>query len=282
MKNFLFKFFFSLFLLFLCFKLNNINVEIVKEIIRFDIVLTTVSALFLSFSIFFLFIRYSILNNFLANKNFDKKSFIIYLRSLVLSNLGFAGAGEIYRIFYRKKANLSLHDVTNIIFFERSSAFLSIIFLLFIFSQFNFIYLFLFIFIFYFFFINKTFFYFIISSPYINFFNNRLSTFLLIRNIIVKKLFIKIFIISIIIQLLSMQDGTVLDALLMWKKNVEKELDGIEPCPICYSILHPKSMSLPKLKCPTCNNKFHNQCLFTWFKSSGKSKCVVCQQPMYN
>ena len=85
-----------------------------------------------------------------------------------------------------------------------------------------------------------------------------------------------------IIQLLSMQDGTVLDALLMWKKNVEKELDGIEPCPICYSILHPKSMSLPKLKCPTCNNKFHNQCLFTWFKSSGKSKCVVCQQPMYN
>ena len=203
MKNFLFKFFFSLFLLFLCFKLNNINVEIVKEIIRFDIVLTTVSALFLSFSIFFLFIRYSILNNFLANKNFDKKSFIIYLRSLVLSNLGFAGAGEIYRIFYRKKANLSLHDVTNIIFFERSSAFLSIIFLLFIFSQFNFIYLFLFIFIFYFFFINKTFFYFIISSPYINFFNNRLSTFLLIRNIIVKKLFIKIFIISIIIQLLS-------------------------------------------------------------------------------
>ncbi len=85
-----------------------------------------------------------------------------------------------------------------------------------------------------------------------------------------------------IIQLLSMQDGTVLDALLMWKKNVEKELDGIEPCPICYSILHPKTMSLPKLKCPTCNNKFHNQCLFTWFKSSGKSKCVVCQQPMYN
>jgi len=203
MKNFLFKFFFSLFLLFLCFKLNNINVEIVKEIIRFDIVLATVSVLFLFFSIFLLFIRNSILNNFLVNKNFDKKLFFIYLKSLVLSNLGFSGAGEIYRIVYRKKANLSLNDVANVIFFERSSAFLSIIFLLFIFSQFNFIYLFLFIFIFFFFFINKTFFYFIIRSPYINFFNNRLSEFFLIRNILVKKLFIKIFIISIIIQLLS-------------------------------------------------------------------------------
>ena len=203
MKNFLFKFFFSLFLLFLCFKLNNINYEIVNEIIRFDIVLTTVSILFLSFTIFLLFIRNSILNNFLVNKNFDKAYFFTYLKSLVLSNLGFAGAGEIYRIFYRKKANLSLNDVTNVIFFERATAFLSILFLLFIFSQFNFIYLFIFIFFFYFFLINKKFFFFILKSPYINIFNNRLRMFLLTRNMLVIKLFKQIFIISITIQLLS-------------------------------------------------------------------------------
>ena len=203
MKNFLLKFFFSTFLLFLFFKLNNINIEIVKEIIRFDIVLTTVSLLFLSFSVFLLFIRNSILTNFLVKKNFYKRHFFTYLKSLVLSNLGFAGAGEIYRIFYRKRVNLSLIHVSNVIFMERVSAFLSIFILLFIFSRYNFIYLFLFIFFFYFFFINKNFFFLIFKSPYINIFNNRFSLFLLTRGIIAKKLLIKIFIISLIIQLLS-------------------------------------------------------------------------------
>ena len=65
------------------------------------------------------------------------------------------------------------------------------------------------------------------------------------------------------------------------KSNLEKEFDGVEPCPICYCILHPKTFSLPALTCPTCNNKFHSTCLYTWFKSSGKSKCVICQQPIF-
>ena len=84
-----------------------------------------------------------------------------------------------------------------------------------------------------------------------------------------------------IIQLLSMQDGSVVDAVLMWKCNIEKEFDGVEPCPICYCILHAKSLSLPTLGCPTCRNKFHPNCLFTWFRSSGKSKCVICQQEFF-
>jgi hypothetical protein len=83
------------------------------------------------------------------------------------------------------------------------------------------------------------------------------------------------------IQLLSLQDGSVVDAALMWKCNVEKELEGVEPCPICYCVLHTKTLGLPALACPTCNNKFHNTCLYTWFKSSGKSKCVICQQPFF-
>ena len=84
-----------------------------------------------------------------------------------------------------------------------------------------------------------------------------------------------------IIQLLSMQDGSVVDAVLVLKKNIDKEFEGVEACPICYCILHPKTMALPSLTCPTCANKFHSQCLFTWFKSSGKSKCVLCQQPFF-
>lgn len=65
------------------------------------------------------------------------------------------------------------------------------------------------------------------------------------------------------------------------KRNLEKEFEGVEPCPICYCILHPKTFSLPTLACPTCNNKFHSTCLYTWFKNSGKSKCVICQQPIF-
>jgi hypothetical protein len=85
-----------------------------------------------------------------------------------------------------------------------------------------------------------------------------------------------------IVQLLAAQDGSVVDAVLLWKQNLEKEFEGVEPCPICYSILHPKTYSLPALGCPTCGNKFHSTCLYTWFRSSGKSKCVICQQPFFH
>jgi hypothetical protein len=82
-----------------------------------------------------------------------------------------------------------------------------------------------------------------------------------------------------IIHLLKEQDGAVIDAILLWKRNVEKEFEGVEPCPICYSVLDLKTNSLPTLQCSVCSNRFHKQCLNTWFKQSGKNKCVLCQQP---
>jgi hypothetical protein len=82
-----------------------------------------------------------------------------------------------------------------------------------------------------------------------------------------------------IIQLCSNQDGSLLDAVLLWKKNVDKEFEGVEPCPICYSILNPKTMGLPNLCCKTCSNKYHNSCLYKWFNQSGKNNCPICQQP---
>jgi len=82
-----------------------------------------------------------------------------------------------------------------------------------------------------------------------------------------------------ITQMLNNQGGTIKDALLLWKDNVDKEFEGIEPCPVCYSVLHVKSHKLPNMACKTCHNHFHSDCLFEWFKSSGKSACVICQQP---
>lgn len=80
-------------------------------------------------------------------------------------------------------------------------------------------------------------------------------------------------------QMLNNQDGTLLDALMLWKENVDKDFAGLEPCPVCYSILSVKTHELPNLECNTCNNCFHSSCLYKWFHSSGKSQCVLCQQP---
>jgi hypothetical protein len=82
-----------------------------------------------------------------------------------------------------------------------------------------------------------------------------------------------------IMLMLNSQDGSILDALLLWKQNVDKEFDGVEPCPVCYSVLCVKTHAMPNLECKTCHNRFHSSCLYKWFSSSGKNQCVLCQQP---
>lgn len=78
---------------------------------------------------------------------------------------------------------------------------------------------------------------------------------------------------------LAMGSAGILDCLLMWKENIDTEFDGVEPCPICYAVLDPKSRSTPNFSCPTCNHKFHRACLIKWFASrEGEQKCVMCQQ----
>lgn len=82
-----------------------------------------------------------------------------------------------------------------------------------------------------------------------------------------------------ITQMLNNQGGTLSDALLLWKENIDKEFEGVEPCPVCYSVLHVKTHKLPGVQCNTCHNRFHIDCLSQWFRSSGKNDCVLCQQP---
>jgi len=71
--------------------------------------------------------------------------------------------------------------------------------------------------------------------------------------------------------------STAKRAVLDWRKDVDLEFDGVEPCPVCYGVLHPKSKKLPHLECATCHNKFHASCLAEWFQKSHKHSCVVCQ-----
>ncbi|KAL6501147.1 hypothetical protein OROHE_025077 [Orobanche hederae] len=75
------------------------------------------------------------------------------------------------------------------------------------------------------------------------------------------------------------QNGALAEAIRIWKSNFDKEFEGIEECPICYSIIHTVNHSLPRLACKTCKHKFHSACLYKWFSSSHKSTCPLCQSP---
>lgn len=81
-----------------------------------------------------------------------------------------------------------------------------------------------------------------------------------------------------IVNLLSRQNGTILDAVCFWKKSLDQEFDGIEPCPICYSVIHHGDNSIPKMECKTCHQKFHPKCLVKWFQTSHKNECPLCKQ----
>ncbi|KAG8079204.1 hypothetical protein GUJ93_ZPchr0007g3891 [Zizania palustris] len=75
------------------------------------------------------------------------------------------------------------------------------------------------------------------------------------------------------------ENGAIAEAIHTWKSNFDKEFEGVEECPICYSILHTSNHSLPRLACKTCKHKFHGACLYKWFSTSNKSTCPLCQTP---
>ncbi|XP_075088640.1 E3 ubiquitin-protein ligase listerin-like [Nicotiana tabacum] len=75
------------------------------------------------------------------------------------------------------------------------------------------------------------------------------------------------------------QNGALAEAIRTWKSNFDKEFEGVEECPICYSVLHTSNHSLPRLACKTCKHKFHSACLYKWFSTSHKSTCPLCQSP---
>ncbi|CAF4308194.1 unnamed protein product, partial [Didymodactylos carnosus] len=59
---------------------------------------------------------------------------------------------------------------------------------------------------------------------------------------------------------LTQNNGTIADGLLHWKRNIDKMMQGIEECAICYCILHTNNQ-LPQRTCRVCKKKFHDACL---------------------
>jgi len=77
--------------------------------------------------------------------------------------------------------------------------------------------------------------------------------------------------------LLVNHNNNIIDSLILWKKNLDKEFEGVEECPICYYVIHASTKELPKLPCKTCKHKFHSSCIHKWFQTSNKSECPLCK-----
>ncbi|XP_064628174.1 E3 ubiquitin-protein ligase listerin-like [Lineus longissimus] len=76
---------------------------------------------------------------------------------------------------------------------------------------------------------------------------------------------------------LNHQNGSIIEGLKLWKKNVDKRFEGVEDCMICFSVIHGSNYQLPKLLCRTCKKKFHSDCLYKWFNTSNNSTCPLCR-----
>lgn len=76
---------------------------------------------------------------------------------------------------------------------------------------------------------------------------------------------------------IALQGGSIIEAVMLFRKNVSLRFAGVEECAICYSILG-QERTLPRKKCVTCANKFHAGCLFKWFDTSNSSTCPLCRR----
>lgn len=68
-------------------------------------------------------------------------------------------------------------------------------------------------------------------------------------------------------------------AVLMWAQSFALFFKGVEDCPICYNVIQLTTQTIPRKACPTCKHKFHNECLYQWFRTSSKTTCPLCNQP---
>ncbi|GAA5851231.1 hypothetical protein JCM9279_007491 [Rhodotorula babjevae] len=79
-------------------------------------------------------------------------------------------------------------------------------------------------------------------------------------------------------QVITSQSAAIADAILLFKRNVTLNFEGIEGCAICYSTVSTLDRTLPSKTCKTCSNRFHASCLYMWFTTSHGSTCPLCRQ----
>eukprot|EP01071_Lankesteria_metandrocarpae_P009495 Lankesteria_metandrocarpae@DN5205_c0_g1_i1.p1 len=69
---------------------------------------------------------------------------------------------------------------------------------------------------------------------------------------------------------------SVFDVLWAFCENICYFFEGLDDCPICFSVIHLQSRTLPRKMCSTCKAKFHADCIHRWFRTSKKLTCPLC------
>ncbi|POW20925.1 hypothetical protein PSHT_02958 [Puccinia striiformis] len=78
-------------------------------------------------------------------------------------------------------------------------------------------------------------------------------------------------------QSIANHNGSIAEAIGLFKKNISLHFEGVEACAICYAIISVVDRSLPSKACRTCRNRFHPSCLYKWFSTSHGSSCPLCR-----
>jgi hypothetical protein len=75
------------------------------------------------------------------------------------------------------------------------------------------------------------------------------------------------------------QNGSIIDGLVAFRRNMVGALKGQTECAICYSIISTDN-KMPDKRCGTCKNLFHRVCLYKWFQTSSQNTCPLCRNPI--
>ncbi|KAH8899741.1 hypothetical protein GQ53DRAFT_801361 [Thozetella sp. PMI_491] len=78
---------------------------------------------------------------------------------------------------------------------------------------------------------------------------------------------------------ITFTNGSIVDGLAAFRRNVVGALKGQTECAICYSIVS-SDKRMPDKKCGTCKNLFHRTCLYRWFQTSNQNTCPLCRNPI--
>eukprot|EP00917_Polyrhabdina_sp_WS-2016_P015596 GHVP01033912.1.p1 GENE.GHVP01033912.1~~GHVP01033912.1.p1 ORF type:complete len:1526 (+),score=152.01 GHVP01033912.1:228-4805(+) len=97
-----------------------------------------------------------------------------------------------------------------------------------------------------------------------------------IKNIGIKKEKWKLIILNTK-SVLCFSTATIAESIILWKDNIEKYFEGVDPCPICYSIIDINDKIIPNRNCCKCKNTFHNKCIIEWFKRDNRKSCPMCR-----
>ncbi|RCI09883.1 hypothetical protein L249_3874 [Ophiocordyceps polyrhachis-furcata BCC 54312] len=79
--------------------------------------------------------------------------------------------------------------------------------------------------------------------------------------------------------IISFFNGSIIDGLQIFKRNMEGALRGQSECAICCSLIS-SDQRMPDKRCSTCKNLFHRTCLYRWFHTSNQNTCPLCRNPI--